>query len=128
MGKAGEKQKRRPKIKDRRQSERFKETAREIGADKDDGSVERIIKEMAKALEPKYIAYRHKIYNARFMMKPVETPFPSLLVADEWKPIAKMTKGFQAALRDIKAKGFHECEQDMSQYYDVENASSRDDH
>jgi hypothetical protein len=33
MGKAGEKQKKRPKIKDKRQSERFKETAREIGAD-----------------------------------------------------------------------------------------------
>ena len=33
MGKAGEKQKRRPKIKDSKQSERFKEAARELGAD-----------------------------------------------------------------------------------------------
>lgn len=33
MGKAGEKQKRRPKIKDKKQSERFKEAARQLGAD-----------------------------------------------------------------------------------------------
>jgi hypothetical protein len=35
MGKAGEKQKRRPKIKDKKQSERFKEAAQEAGADED---------------------------------------------------------------------------------------------
>ena len=35
MGKAGEKQKRKPKISDKKQSERFKETAREVGADKE---------------------------------------------------------------------------------------------
>lgn len=33
MGKAGEKQKRRPKIKDKKQFERFKEAARQLGAD-----------------------------------------------------------------------------------------------
>jgi hypothetical protein len=33
MGKAGEKQKRRPKLTDKKQSERFKQTAREVGAD-----------------------------------------------------------------------------------------------
>ena len=33
MGKVGEKQKRTPKIKDAKQSERFKETARRLGAD-----------------------------------------------------------------------------------------------
>ena len=33
MGKADKKQKRRPKFKDKKQSDRFKETAREIGAD-----------------------------------------------------------------------------------------------
>jgi len=33
MGKAGEKQKRTPKNQDKRQSERFRETARELGCD-----------------------------------------------------------------------------------------------
>ena len=37
MGKRGEKQKRTPKIKDAKQSERFKEAARELGADEDIG-------------------------------------------------------------------------------------------
>jgi len=35
MGKAGEKQKKKPKIKNKRQSERFKETARQVGADQE---------------------------------------------------------------------------------------------
>jgi hypothetical protein len=48
MGKAGEKQKRRPKIKDKRQSERFKETAREIGADESSDVFDRVVKEMAR--------------------------------------------------------------------------------
>jgi hypothetical protein len=48
MGKAGEKQKRRPKLKDKKQSERFKETAREIGADKSSDAFDRIVKEMAR--------------------------------------------------------------------------------
>jgi hypothetical protein len=47
MGKAGEKQKRKPKIKDKRQSERFKETAREVGADEGSAAFDQILKEMA---------------------------------------------------------------------------------
>jgi len=49
MGKAGEKQKRRPKIKDSKQSERFKEAARELGADKSNDAFDRVVKEMVKA-------------------------------------------------------------------------------
>jgi hypothetical protein len=49
MGKAGEKQKRKPKIKDKKQSERFKETAREIGADQESDAVDRIIVEMGRS-------------------------------------------------------------------------------
>jgi hypothetical protein len=41
----GEKQKRRPKIKDKRQSERFKEVARELGADKSSDAFDRIVEE-----------------------------------------------------------------------------------
>lgn len=48
MGKAGEKQKTKPKIKDKRQSERFKETAREVGADQIDDAFDRIVQEMGK--------------------------------------------------------------------------------
>jgi hypothetical protein len=48
MGKAGEKQKRKPKIKDKRQSERFKKTAREVGADKPSDAFDRIVGEMAR--------------------------------------------------------------------------------
>lgn len=48
MGKLGEKQKRTPKIKDARQSERFKEAAREIGADEESDALDRIVDEMAK--------------------------------------------------------------------------------
>lgn len=48
MGKAGEKQKRKPKIKDKKQSERFKETAREVGADQISETFDRIVKEMAR--------------------------------------------------------------------------------
>ena len=44
----GEKQKRRPKIKDKKQSERFKEAARELGADESSDTIERIVKEMAR--------------------------------------------------------------------------------
>lgn len=47
MGKAGEKQKRTPKIKDKQQSERFKEAARELGADEDD-ALDRVVRETAK--------------------------------------------------------------------------------
>jgi hypothetical protein len=48
MGKVGEKQKRTPKIKDKKQSERFKEAARELGADESSDAFERVVKEMAK--------------------------------------------------------------------------------
>jgi hypothetical protein len=48
MGKAGEKQKRTPKIKDKKQSERFKEAAREIGAEEGTDAMERIVEEMTK--------------------------------------------------------------------------------
>jgi hypothetical protein len=48
MGKAGEKQKRKPKIKDKRQSERFKETAREVGADESSDLFDRVLGEMAR--------------------------------------------------------------------------------
>jgi len=48
MGKAGEKQKRRPKIKDKRQSERFKETAWELGADQSSDAFDRIVKQMTR--------------------------------------------------------------------------------
>ena len=49
MGKVGEKQKRTPKIKDAKQSERFKEAARELGADEDSGVLDKIVREIAKA-------------------------------------------------------------------------------
>jgi hypothetical protein len=48
MGKAGEKQKRRPKIADKKQSERFKEAAREVGAQDPADAFDRIIGEMGK--------------------------------------------------------------------------------
>jgi hypothetical protein len=51
MGKVGEKQKRTPKIKDKKQSERFKEAARELGADEDTGALDRIVKEMTKGVD-----------------------------------------------------------------------------
>src|SRR4051794_31016670 len=47
MGKAGEKQKRRPKLTDKKQSERFKEAARQIGADESTDALERIVTQMA---------------------------------------------------------------------------------
>ena len=47
MGKAGEKQKKKPKIKDNRQSERFKETARKVGADEGADAFDEILKAMA---------------------------------------------------------------------------------
>jgi hypothetical protein len=41
MGKAGEKQKRSPKTQDKRQYERFVETARKLGCDEDEETFER---------------------------------------------------------------------------------------
>jgi hypothetical protein len=49
MGKAGEKQKRRPKFKDKKQSERFKETARQLGADESSDAFDRVIKKIARS-------------------------------------------------------------------------------
>ena len=46
MGKAGEKQKKKPKIKDKKQSERFKKTAREVGADKPSEGFDLVLKMM----------------------------------------------------------------------------------
>jgi len=48
MGKLGEKQKRKPKIKDKKQSERFKEAAREVGADKPSDAFDRIVGELGR--------------------------------------------------------------------------------
>ena len=48
MGKAGTKQKRVPKIKDKKQSERFKEAARELGADQDAEALDKIVDQMAR--------------------------------------------------------------------------------
>ena len=48
MGKVGEKQKRTPKIKDKKQSERFKEAARELGADQESDALDRIVKQLAR--------------------------------------------------------------------------------
>jgi hypothetical protein len=52
MGKLGEKQKKKPKIKDKRQSERFKETARQVGADESSGAFDEIVAAMARAKPP----------------------------------------------------------------------------
>jgi hypothetical protein len=46
MGKAGEKQKRRPKLTDKKQSERFKEAARELGADEGSDALERVFEKL----------------------------------------------------------------------------------
>ncbi len=48
MGRAGEKQKRRPKIKDAKQSERFKQMAKELGADENSDALDRVVRELAR--------------------------------------------------------------------------------
>jgi len=48
----GQKQKRTPKLKDKKQSERFKEAARELGADQDSGALDRILGEMIRKPGP----------------------------------------------------------------------------
>lgn len=48
MGKLGEKQKRTPKIKDAKQSERFKEAARQLGADEDSDALGRVVDELTR--------------------------------------------------------------------------------
>jgi hypothetical protein len=47
MGKLGEKQKKRPKLTDKKQSERFKETAREVGADEASEAFDRVLDKLA---------------------------------------------------------------------------------
>jgi hypothetical protein len=49
MGKAGEKQKRKPKITDKRQSERFRETARKLGADESEEAFDRAFRKIVVA-------------------------------------------------------------------------------
>jgi hypothetical protein len=49
MGKAGEKQKPIPKIKDKRQYERFVETARKLGCDEDEEEFSRQFTKIARA-------------------------------------------------------------------------------
>jgi hypothetical protein len=48
MGKAGKKQKRGPRIKDKKQSERFKEAAREHGADQPSEDFDKVLESLAK--------------------------------------------------------------------------------
>ena len=48
MGKAGEKQKRRPKLKDKKQSERFKEAAQALGATESSDAFGRIVEQMGR--------------------------------------------------------------------------------
>jgi hypothetical protein len=50
MGKTGEKQKRKPKEKDKRQYERFVETARKLGADENPDALDRAFKKLTPAL------------------------------------------------------------------------------
>jgi len=52
MGKAGEKQKRRPKFKDKKQSERFKEAARLLGADESSDAFDKVVEQLAKKKSP----------------------------------------------------------------------------
>jgi hypothetical protein len=49
MGKLGEKQKRKPKISDKKQSERFKKTAREVAAAETSDAFDRIIEQMGRS-------------------------------------------------------------------------------
>jgi hypothetical protein len=46
MGKAGEKQKKKPKLTDKRQSERFRETARALECDESEETFERAFKKI----------------------------------------------------------------------------------
>jgi hypothetical protein len=51
MGKAGTKQKRKPKEKDKRQYERFVETARKLGVDENPEALDRAFKKLAPAFK-----------------------------------------------------------------------------
>lgn len=116
MTKAGEKQKRRPKIKDAKQSERFKEAARELGAEAS-AEFDVVLGELLKTPKrPLYEVFRHRIYNGHCMVKLLEAAFPGDLKASEWKRFVK-TDGVPtpAALADIKSKGYHLYSVDMSE-------------
>ena len=52
MGKAGEKQKRTPKTKDKRQYERFVETARKLGCDESEEAFEREFTKIVPPAQP----------------------------------------------------------------------------
>ncbi len=51
MGKLGEKQKRKPKEKDKRQFERFVETARKMGVDENPDALDQSFRKLAPALK-----------------------------------------------------------------------------
>jgi hypothetical protein len=53
MGKAGEKQKRIPKTKDKQQYERFVETARKLGCDESEEAFERTFEKIAPPRMPR---------------------------------------------------------------------------
>jgi hypothetical protein len=57
MGNAGEKQKRTPKIKDKRQYERFQETARKLECDESEEAFER---EFAKIVPPRQSPHKER--------------------------------------------------------------------
>ena len=52
MGKAGEKQKRTPKNQDKREYERFVETARKLGCDENEEEFERAFKKIVPPKQP----------------------------------------------------------------------------
>jgi hypothetical protein len=52
MGKLGEKQKRRPKLTDKKQSERFKEAARALGANESSEALERVCEKLVPPKTP----------------------------------------------------------------------------
>lgn len=51
MGKPGEKQKRKPKEKDKRQYERFVEAARKLGVDENPSALDQSFRKLAPALK-----------------------------------------------------------------------------
>jgi hypothetical protein len=53
MGKAGEKQKQTPKIRDKRQYERFVETARKLGCDESEDEFKRRFEKIVPPKKPK---------------------------------------------------------------------------
>ncbi|MGH6857844.1 MAG: hypothetical protein ACRECP_09475 [Methylocella sp.] len=52
MGKAGEKQKRTPKMRDKRQYEQFEQTARKLGCDESEEAFERIFEKIVPLTRP----------------------------------------------------------------------------